>query len=153
MGLLLSSPSAQRVCDALISKGAILTLPGAPLIRHLIGEVRWLSPTQVLVLSAFGETSADVLEVNFDDAEPHLAGVCFVQGNRVSAFLSLIENARVGDPDDYRVAWSLWQEVRPLRHALTAALFDSAMVPPAESPDKRRAALTPAQRATVCASL
>ncbi len=107
----------------LIASGAILTLPGVPLTRILVGEGRLLDPACVAFFPAFGDQAADLKSLTFDSLRLHPYGVAFYRQGVVQAFVSAIREARVEDPDDYCVAWSLWQELHPLRQDLIDAAF------------------------------
>lgn len=108
----------------LIAAGAILTLPGVPLTRILIGECRLLASSCLAVFPAFGDHVSDLKSVPFDSLRLQPYGVTFYQDGAIQAFVAAIREARVEDPDDYCVAWSLWQELRPLRQDLIDDAFE-----------------------------
>lgn len=108
----------------LIAAGAILTLPGVPLTRILIGECRLLEPSRVAFFPAFGDKVSDLKSLRFDSLRVHPYGVTFYEEGSVRAFVAAIREARVEDPDDYCVAWSLWQELHPLRQDMIDEAFD-----------------------------
>ena len=47
----------------------------------------------------------------------------FHGAGRIAALLTPIEKSAVDDPEDYRVAWQLWQEVLPVRQKLIDRAF------------------------------
>lgn len=108
----------------LVAAGAILTLPAVPLTRVLIGECRVLSPAHVAIFPAFGDQASDLKSLHFDDLRLQPYGVTFYKNGAIQAFVAAIREARVEDPDDYCVAWSLWQELHPLRQDLIDEAFD-----------------------------
>ena len=114
------------VAEQMAAAGSILTLPGVPLQRVLVGELRWLDSDALIYFPAFGSTLADASVLRFDALEIHPVGVCFLRLGQIRAFLAPIEKSAVEDPDDYRVAWSLWREVLPLRRALIDEAFAKA---------------------------
>lgn len=120
-----SSPVKHLVADAarqLVAAGAIMTQSAPDNGQHLVGHFDWLGSRRVFWFTAYGETLGDGHVLDFDAA--HLVenvGLCFTRGAGVRSLLSPIEHARVDDPDDYRIAWQLWQEVEPLRRPLILA--------------------------------
>lgn len=112
-----------ELCEQLIDGGAILTLPAVPLERMLVGQLSWIRPGCVLAFPAFGEDVADVRPIVYDHLQSFPFGLAFGAGNRIRALLTPIEHAKVQDPADYRVAWSLWKEVHPMRRDLIDYLF------------------------------
>jgi hypothetical protein len=115
---LLSASGCDEVARRLVAGGAILTLPGAPLIRELVGEWRWLDERSVFVFPAFGDKPSDGRLLEFDEVQRQSFGVCFLNRGVIGGLLTSIERAGVEDPSDYSVAWKLWQEVWPLRRTL-----------------------------------
>lgn len=123
------SETATCELHRLVAGGAILTLPGVPLTRILIGECRLLDESRVAVFPAFADRADDLKTLHFDSLGVHPYGVAFSKEGAVQAFVAAIHEARVEDPDDYCVAWSLWQELHPLRQELIDEAFDEADTP------------------------
>lgn len=117
----------REIVEQLAATGAIMTRPGSPLIRELVGVLRWADDHTVLWFTAFGENARDAQLVRFDRVEIHPVGACFLRGSSILAFLTSIEKSAVDDVDDYRIAWRLWQELLPLRETAIALVFDSLL--------------------------
>lgn len=116
----------QDACAELVEAGSVLTLPGPPLQRLLVGRLRWASDSLLLAFPAFGERPDDVRIVRFKTAQQHVGGISFFDGDELRAKLTPIAISGVDDPEDYLVAWSMWAEMWPLRKrkiedAITAA--------------------------------
>jgi hypothetical protein len=106
------------IAEQIVATGAIMTLPGVPLVRQLVGHLQWVDEHRLFWFTAFGDTTADGHAVAFEEIQGHPVGVCFVAHGVIAAFLAPIDKAAVEDPEDYRVAWRLWQEVLPMRQQL-----------------------------------
>lgn len=112
---------AEALAQHFVNGGAILTPSGCPVARFLVGHLALLDPQRIFWFTAYGDSTADGHVLEFDDArlaEP--GGLTFLKDGRVAGCLSPIAQAGVDDPDDYRIAWQLWQEVAPLRGRLIA---------------------------------
>lgn len=104
------------------SSGAILTLPGNPVRRHLVGHLAWVGPQQLFWFTAHGDTLEDGHAIEFDEMEDVTnLRICFYRAGELIASLAPIAAAGVEDPDDYLIAWQLWHEVSPRRTALIEA--------------------------------
>jgi hypothetical protein len=103
----------------LVASGAIMTLLQPQREQHLIGYLEWLEPRRLFWFTAYGEDHSDAHLLEFD-AEPVIQDsvIYFRSDGKIVSLLSPIERAEVEDPDDYTIAWRLWQEVMPLRRAL-----------------------------------
>lgn len=119
--------AARDIVDQMVAVGAVITRPGTPLVRELVGALRWTGERELFWFTAFGEKPADGHLVAYDEIEIHSVGVCFVHGGAIAALLSTIEKAALDDPDDYRVAWRLWQEILPLREPLIRSVLDGLL--------------------------
>ena len=96
-----------------------MTLPGPDLGRHLVGYLEWLGARRLFWFTAYGESLADAHLLEFESLHVIAErGVYFSAGGNLIASLTTIDHANVEDPDDYRIAWQLWQEVAPLRRKL-----------------------------------
>ena len=94
---------------------------GAAPENFLVGDFAWLSDRQVFWFIAHGDTEADGRVIEFDEVQVlHRDRVAFVRERKVIAYLVSIDHADVEDPDDYRVAWGIWQQVAPARTALVS---------------------------------
>jgi hypothetical protein len=109
--------------DLLFAAGTIATLSDEPR-PVLIGELQWVNDNQLALFVAHGDAPADAHQLTFDDAIVNPRGsVTFLRNKHVVGALHPIEEADVDDPDDYRIARQLWQEVAPLRRELIARCF------------------------------
>ncbi len=104
---------AFAMIEHIVREGGIMTLPGSPLERHLVGHFEWLADSEAFMFPAFGERNADGRLIAFTELSVSTTGVCFINGARIAGYLCAIDKAALEDPDDYRVAWRLWQEVLP----------------------------------------
>ena len=110
--------ATEAFAQRLVQEGAIMTVPGRPDLPALIGDLRW-GEGCVCWFAAFGDSPRDAHRLEFTEAHAvQWHGICFLDGRVTAARLWTIDAAGVEDPDDYRVAWQLWQQVAPLRTAL-----------------------------------
>lgn len=119
----------REIVEQLVASGAIMTRPGTPLVRELVGALQWGHEDTVVWFTAFGENQHDGHLLRFERIEIHPVGACFCQGSSILAFLAPIEKAAVDDVDDYRIAWRLWHEVLPLREPAIARVFEDLLQP------------------------
>jgi hypothetical protein len=101
-----------------VQDGAIMIVAGQPDQRALIGDLRW-SDGCVCWFTAFGDSPGDAHRLDFSEAvvvQRH--GICFMKERAAAGYLSTIDAADIEDPDDFRVAWRLWQQIAPLRTKL-----------------------------------
>lgn len=109
--------------DVLVNTGAIATLSHEPR-PVLVGELQWIDERRILLFTAHGDSPADAHPLDFDDAIINSRGsVTFLRDNHVVSALHGIDDSDVGDLDDYRIAWQLWQEVAPLRRDFIGRCF------------------------------
>jgi len=109
--------------DRLFEAGTIATLSDEPR-PILIGGLEWIDEAGLALFIAHGDGPADVHRLIFDDVMINSRGsVTLLQQGHVIGTLHAIDDADVADPDDYRIAWQLWQEVAPLRRDLIARCF------------------------------
>jgi hypothetical protein len=103
----------------LVSAGAIMTVPGPQPAQNLVGHLEWLESRRIFWFTAYGETLADGHLLDFDSLQVvEGRGIYFARQGNIVSQLTPIDQANVEDPDDYRIAWQLWQEVVPLRRPL-----------------------------------
>jgi hypothetical protein len=120
-----STPAVNHAAQAaqrLVAGGAIMSLPEPRLEQHLVGHLEWVEPRRLFWFTAYGESLTDGHVLEFDAV--HVAdgqGVYFSTSGNIVSYLTAIDQAKVDDPDDYRIAWQLWQEVVPLRRSLIEA--------------------------------
>lgn len=119
--------AAREIVDQIVAVGAVMTRPDGPLVRELVGALRWTGERELFWFAAFGEKPADGHLVPFDEIEIRSVGACFVRAGIIVGLLSPIEKAALDDPDDYRVAWRLWQEILPLREPLIRSVLDGLL--------------------------
>lgn len=110
--------------EAVASRGAVLTLADEPGQQYLIGEMRWRDETGVLFFIAFGDGARDARHLAIDTVTEESDGrIRFSIGGMLRAKLERVELAAVADPDDYRIAWQLWQQVAPLQRSVIDRSF------------------------------
>lgn len=110
---------AAAAAHQLVSAGAIMTLPEPRFEQHLVGHLEWIEPRRLFWFTAYGETLQDGRLLDFDSLQViEGSGIYFSRAGNIVSHLMPIDQARVEDPDDYRIAWQLWQEVAPLRRPL-----------------------------------
>lgn len=121
--------------------------------QHLVGYLEWLEAGKLFWFTAYGEGSSDGHLLEFDAL--HVIegrGLYFSREGKIVTQLTAIDQAKVDDPDDYRIAWQLWQEVVPLRRRMIEALCTKllrgvvGLEAPDVSPAARRA--PPPERST-----
>ena len=123
---IVDAPCALARAGDLIEHGAILVLPDDPTASWLVGDACWVDDTSVMLFVAYGESPKDVRRLDFDRMACVREGrVEFSRAGRGIGTLSAIDQAGINDPDDYHIAWQLWQQVAPLRQKLIRACFDS----------------------------
>jgi hypothetical protein len=110
----------KQIADALTAAGAVLTVWNSPATQYLVGDFQWLDGDRIFWFAANGDTTDDGHVLRFDRAEQTDGHVRFFEREKLIALLSPIERAEVDDRDDYRVAWSIWQQVAPVRRELMA---------------------------------
>lgn len=106
------SPSLQNPLSLsahLIGEGAILTLPGVPLIRHLVVDVNWLGDGDATLLVLGEDLLIRGEYLRFDRLSVHSFGVSFRQGDDVVAVLTPINRAAVPEPEEYRQRLQSWR--------------------------------------------
>lgn len=114
-----SPTSPQVLAENIASGGAIMTLAGSPVQHHLIGQLVWLEPNKLFWFTAHGDSPQDGHLLVFEDScAVANRWICFFHSGRLVGCLSAIRAAGVADPDDYLIAWQLWQEVAPMRAKL-----------------------------------
>lgn len=98
--------------------------------HFLVGEFAWLTPTRVFWFAANGDSDADVHTLEFEHVIRKRDGLHFFHDGKQVGQLAPIDQAHVEDPEDFRVAWQIWQTVAPTRRALIdnsrLALVESA---------------------------
>jgi hypothetical protein len=97
----------------LVASGAVVRLKqGAP---ALVGDFRWDDPNRIVWFAAFGDLDADAHLFSFHSAHRMGNEVVFRHSDGDELGLIGIEHAGLEDPDDYRTAFQLWQQVAPMR--------------------------------------
>lgn len=113
-------PNPRLIADKLAAGGAVLTTWNSPAAHYLVGDFEWTDDQRVFWFAANGDTLDDAHVLRFDTAEFADGHVRFFASGRLVGQLSPIDRAEVDDRDDYRVAWSIWQQVAPVRRTLLA---------------------------------
>jgi hypothetical protein len=117
---------AKEFAARLIRAGAVLTVPGPPACRKLVGDLRWEQEGRLLWFAAFGDKPTDAGYLDFD--ETHIierCGIYFLKNGSVVGYLSTIEAAGVDDTEDYRMAWKFWEQVAPIRREFIERCYES----------------------------
>jgi hypothetical protein len=140
VALMNSSPSRQpfsnteieSVAHQLAADGAIITVCNSPCAAYLVGSLRWASDgsRRLLFFAANGDGPDDGYEFCFDAVEQIEGGLRFTCGDKVVGTLLPIGAAEVEDPEDYRVGWSIWQQVAPAKARFVSGLLDRMEVRP-----------------------
>lgn len=112
--------SVKPIADSLAASGAVMTVWHSPAMQYLVGDFQWTAHDRVFWFAANGDATSDGHVLRFDDAEASEEQVRFLRGGQLVGLLSAIDRAEVDDRDDYRVAWSIWQQVAPVRRPLMA---------------------------------
>ncbi len=100
--------------ERLAAKGAVLSYGGDGGQPMLIGDWACSGSRRVFAFPAHGNVG-DEHVFEFDEAvllDTQIVG--FLRGGQLVAQLSAIGAASLTDPDDYRVAWQIWQQVAPM---------------------------------------
>ncbi len=117
------APEPRIVIQHIVNAGAILHTPGRT-TGDLVGDWRWQSDNSVFWFTAFGDAVRDGHCLHFESLQfVRSYGVCFYREGTVAAYLTTIAAAHLEDPDDYRVAWQLWQQVAPLQRNFIAQCY------------------------------
>lgn len=112
-------PKAKAAAETLFQNGGVLTLAGDPTSRFLLGDLRWHQNVGVFLFVAFGDDERDAHYLPLDAVvEDRDGSIRFSYVGLECAKLEKIADAAVDDPDDYHIAWQLWQQVAPLRGPL-----------------------------------
>jgi hypothetical protein len=110
----------RQIADTLAASGAVMTVWNSPATQYLVGDLQWIEGDRIFWFAAHGDSTADGHVLRFETAELAEGSVRFLDRGKTVALLSAIERADVDDRDDYRVAWSIWQQVAPVRRSLMA---------------------------------
>lgn len=111
--------------DQLAARGAVLSFENDVRPPMLVGEWSWLNDREVFVFPAHGD-AGDERVVECDEAvllDTQIVGL--KRRGSLVAQLAAINAAGLQDPDDYRVAWQIWQQVAPLVRDKIIALRES----------------------------
>jgi hypothetical protein len=116
----------ESVAHQLATEGAIITVCHSPCATYLVGSLRWASDgsRRLLFFAANGDGPDDGHELHFDTVTQTDAGLQFIRRDEVVGTLVPIDSAPVEDPDDYRVGWSIWQQVAPAKARFISGLLD-----------------------------
>ena len=105
----LSSQNPFSVTSRLVEAGAILTLPGVPLVRHLVVDVQWLSDREAAFVTLGDDLRARAAYVRFDRLAVHSFGIALERGDDVVAVLTSFDKAACPTPEDYQALWDRWR--------------------------------------------
>ena len=110
--------------EKLFREGAILTITSGtgPI---LVGHFEWLADDRLFVFVAYGDAPKDAHILRFDQIQLVGGTIRLAREDRTIAELSRIEDSLVDDPNDYRIAWQLWQQVAPLRRELIERCYEA----------------------------
>lgn len=106
-------------CAALLAaQGAIMTIGGSPAQHFLVGDFALVGPHHVYWFAANGDTSADAHLLEFEEVHREGNEVHFWVSGQHVATIAAIDDTEVDDPDDFLIAWEIWQQVAPMRRML-----------------------------------
>lgn len=109
---------------------------------YLVGDFSWIGANRVFWFTAHGDREDDGHVLEFDRAEfLDGKGVEFLTDGKRVALLTEIARAPVEDPEDYSVAFSLWQQVAPRTRPLiqrSRARFEIHELLPPPAFERRR---------------
>jgi hypothetical protein len=118
--------SLESATSRLVAQGAILTVWNSPASHYLVGELRWIDAHRLFWFTAHGDRPEDGHVLEFDRADAcDPATIHFFLRRKRVALLSNIPQAQVDDPEDYTVAFALWQQVAPCTRALIDRAHDA----------------------------
>src|SRR5207249_4014230 len=114
----------QAIAEQVVGQGAVITIPGMPIRRDLVGCLRWINDSQIMWFVAHGDSDRDAFALTFDEVRiVKNLGIGFIKGGVLRGYLTKISEAQVEDPDDYRIGWQIWKEVAPLHGAVIERAF------------------------------
>jgi hypothetical protein len=109
----------QGVAAQLAQEGAILSWNGRTL---LVGHLIWLRDDRIFCFAANGtDPKRDGHLLMFDVATGEQSEVSFWRRHRVVARLTSLAAGQTEELDDFRAAWRVWQQRRPLCERLIGA--------------------------------
>lgn len=127
----------ENTTSHLAARGAVLQVWNSPARHYLVGNLDWIDANRMFWFTAHGDREDDGHVLEFDCAEILDGGrVQFLRRGKRVGLLSEIAQAEVEDPEDYSVAFSLWQQVAPRTRPLidrSRARFEET-VEPASTP-------------------
>jgi hypothetical protein len=104
----------QLATSQLAANGAVLTVWNSPARHFLVGEISWIDSNHLFWFTAHGDRVEDGHLLEFDRAELVKGrNVAFYREGKRVGLLADIADAKVEDPEDYSVAFALWQQVAP----------------------------------------
>jgi hypothetical protein len=115
--------SDEEHCLRLASAGAIMTVPGNPDRHFLVGHFEWIASNRIFWFNANGCDDHDANVLEFDRVTVAVDEIVFVRAGKLVGRLVAIDVARVADPDDYRIAWQIWQQVAPMQQPRIRSLL------------------------------
>jgi hypothetical protein len=123
------SPEELRpIADRIFRHGAVIVCGDATPI--LVGDFRWEEPGRINWFRAFGDRATDAASFSFDFARAEDARIVFRHSTGGEIELLAIDQAKLEDPDDYRVAWQIWQHVGPLHRRLIETAYRASSPDP-----------------------
>ena len=112
-------PELEVECAGLLAaQGAIMTLEGSPVQHFLVGDFAWIGPRHVYWFAAHGDRDADAHLLEFEEVDREGNHVHFLVSGKRVATIAAIDDTEVDDPDDFLIAWQIWQQVAPMRRML-----------------------------------
>lgn len=104
----------ESATQRLAANGAVLKVWNSPASDYLVGDLQWIDSNRLFWFTAHGDREDDGHVLEFDCAELiDGSGVQFFRRGKRVGWLAEIARAEVDDPEDYAVAFSLWQQVAP----------------------------------------
>lgn len=104
----------QTATTELAARGAVLKVWNSPARHFLVGDLSWIDSNRMFWFTAHGDREDDGHLLEFDRAEVMDGeGVQFFNAGKRVGLMTEIGRSDVDDPEDYSVAFALWQQVAP----------------------------------------
>lgn len=97
------------LASRLVAHGAILTLPGVPLVRELIAEHHWMTDREAAFILVNDDLSVSVRYLRFERLSVHSFGVCLEDRDGIIAAVTALAPTSAPSADDYVDLWQRWQ--------------------------------------------
>jgi len=108
--------------DRTYARGAIISRVATR--PTLLGDFRWEEPDRIFWFAAFGDHTTDARSFVFHHVRIGPEALTFLHSDGGEVSMTAIDHAALDDPDDYRIAWQLWQQVAPLHAAFIRRAYE-----------------------------